>query len=962
MNSAYELTVFQFPRLASLEGYQDIPLVYAVMLFFLPAFSLLSLRFVFVNEQSYEIWSPNSRQKPYYAGLPDPNFRAGRHLKTELRRCDGHTGRFDPTISPQHFVAAYPWFGYIRRDMGNGLPEFEIAAKGWRRAGRSGGYFSGTFLHDLRARYLNVVKAATSTSAMSFISPESWAGRPTESPDELETLNTYLTFDEATDCLANAQKTIKYFDAWNRFAAATIREYEASIVQPSRVEEADDSLVGTWLNGASETEGLALLRHRVPCFIVSLVSSPRDLKRAQSAARNYDFVSSSDVVRLSKDSHRADQLVAAAGGEFNALKRDLGLATAIPAMSTEDLARASSTAQGFIDPYYSNPRPSTSIATTTDPLALNSAVNSIMPPAVSNPTAGKWSCWREDTLDDNSEPCLLKIGAKARNSCRGHRYYDREGRRYLEFDEKVDPPENYSADVNVFGLPVPKILFMERVNNKDLERRRPSNWMYKTERPKPGELGRVYSPVEISKTRDSKANEQPTRSRSVSEVSMGSETESVVQDVERGRTTERPRSVTPEPVRITPNSPHRSWRPRGDFYRPRYRERSPSREGHYYSRSISRGRREEKRRYEPEGSSAAYRKPILGTRSSLSERERNRFAWLAPREDSMDVDKADKGKAPVRSVQRRSPSSDKDSEDSSRSSSRSGSPLDRYMEDRVVPTAPAEITTQLQNGGQNVSLAVASSSTAVIPYSIPIPSEEQLQTLNEIFPTLAEAPMQVRDVIVKGTRTRFLTIWNFPVYFLWRHVVEWIIEVLDDLPKVSLRRVLRTNQDGYQVFWFKFDKEESATNFRGSVDRRRLWPGGQYCYCDFVIDSDYAGANGRSSDFWELAGLSHGRELATATFDNPYCSKSISAPSLRQRLGLPNPDTEEPAPSKPSKTSRRNTKLANRLGITVEQLKLQKRKTPLADRLGPPVPQSNESPNDANPDRSPKNKRRRTHK
>lgn len=959
MNQDYELAVFLSPRLASLAGYHDIPLIYAVMLFFLPTFSLMAYRFVLIKEEFYEIWSPNSRQNPYYAGLPDPSFRAGRHLKTELRRCDGHTGRFDPTVSPQHYVAAYPWFGYIRRDTGNGLPEFEIAAKGWRKVGRNGGYFSGTFLHDLRTRYQTVVKAASTSSAMSFINPEAWAGRPVEDRSELQTLDTYLTFDEATDCLANAQKTIKYFDAWNRYAEASIREYEKGAVQLDRVQEADDSLVGAWLNGAGETEGLALLRHRVPCFVIGLASSARDLKRAKSAVRNYNFVASSDVVRLNKDSHRTDRLVATAGGKFNILTHDLGLATAIPAMNAEDIARASSTAQGYIDPYYMNPRSAPSGTTTAVPTIAEETTRSAMPPVVCNPTAGKWSCWREESMDSSFETCLLKVGTKTRNSGSGIRYYDREGRRYLEFDEKVDPPEGYSADVNVFGLPVPGIPFVERVNNKDLERRRPSKWMYKTERPKPEDLGRFYSPDVQSKPRSTETNaiERSASTRSSSRVSIGSETDSLVQGVGRGPATEKHRVESQEPERIARNSTYDSWRPRGDYYRPRYNEKSRSREERYRSRSTDRGRWEEKRRDEKRTS--VYREFHRRPRSPSPEREYNRFSRLASQEDSMDVDETDKGKAPVRYAPSRSTSVDQD-EDRSMTYSRSASPTDRYTEDRVVPTAPAEITTQLQNGGQSVSLAVASSSTAVIPYSIPRPSDEQLKILNDIFPALEEAPMQVRDVIVRGTRTRFLTIWNFPVYFLWKHVVEWVIEVLDDLPKVSLLRVLRTNQDGYQVFWFKFDKEESATNFRGSVSRRRLWPGGQYCYSDFVIDSDYAGANGRSSDFWELTGLSYGRDLATATFDNPYCSKSISAPSLRQRLGLPSPDTKKPTTKKPSKTMRRNMKLADRLGISVQDLKLQQRKTPLAARLGPPASQSTESRENSNNDRSPKTKRRQT--
>lgn len=130
----------------------------------------------------------------------------------------------------------------------------------------------------------------------------------------------------------------------------------------------------------------------------------------------------------------------------------------------------------------------------------------------------------------------------------------------------------------------------------------------------------------------------------------------------------------------------------------------------------------------------------------------------------MEVDKSDKGKRPLRYSPRRSESPQRDEDDYSMDSSCSASPYANPASDRIVPTAPAVVTTQLQNGGQSVSLAVASTSSAVIPYSMKHPNNEDLRSLQKIFPALEEAPMQVRDAIIKGTRIRFLTIWNFPAY------------------------------------------------------------------------------------------------------------------------------------------------------------------------------------------------------
>ena len=92
-------------------------------------------------------------------------------------------------------------------------------------------------------------------------------------------------------------------------------------------------------------------------------------------------------------------------------------------------------------------------------------------------------------MDDSPEKCLIKAGGKNKGAGDGHRYFDRVNNRYLIFDDRVLPPDNYKVDINIFGQPVPKLPFMERENNKDLARRRPSNWMYKMERPATEDVG-----------------------------------------------------------------------------------------------------------------------------------------------------------------------------------------------------------------------------------------------------------------------------------------------------------------------------------------------------------------------------------------------------------------------------------------------------------------------------------------
>lgn len=88
------------------------------------------------------IWSPNSRQDPYYPGhfvavglVPLPSL-------TSQRRYDGHLGRWDPTRNPQAYNRYKPWLGFILREEGeriDGYPhcEYWTVLSVWIRSGLS---------------------------------------------------------------------------------------------------------------------------------------------------------------------------------------------------------------------------------------------------------------------------------------------------------------------------------------------------------------------------------------------------------------------------------------------------------------------------------------------------------------------------------------------------------------------------------------------------------------------------------------------------------------------------------------------------------------------------------------------------------------------------------------------------------------------------------------------------------
>ena len=88
------------------------------------------------RNQLFEIWSPNSAQTPFYPGVQDFTVRLATALPESQRRCDGHMGRFDPTISPQHYNPQYPWLPFIRCLSDGSHPEHRAFLAVWKPISR----------------------------------------------------------------------------------------------------------------------------------------------------------------------------------------------------------------------------------------------------------------------------------------------------------------------------------------------------------------------------------------------------------------------------------------------------------------------------------------------------------------------------------------------------------------------------------------------------------------------------------------------------------------------------------------------------------------------------------------------------------------------------------------------------------------------------------------------------------
>lgn len=228
------------------------PALIKVILFLLPKFSLMASRFVRAQYRLFEIWSPNSTQRPFYPGLRNPDHRAGLLEEVDYLRCDGHLGRFDSTSCPQ--------FGFIKNFTQPSLVGFSLTPSG---PNALRGYMRTDYLHRLHHRQQEITETMNSLARIQQVHQTLWEQCPTCDDDVLDDLNTsYMTYGQAVNWMAKAHRSLKYQDAWNRMAAALLRNSEHPL-EPTNVKilRADESLMGVWLNGTSEMDGLRLLHH-----------------------------------------------------------------------------------------------------------------------------------------------------------------------------------------------------------------------------------------------------------------------------------------------------------------------------------------------------------------------------------------------------------------------------------------------------------------------------------------------------------------------------------------------------------------------------------------------------------------------------------------------------------------------------------------------------------------------------
>jgi len=277
--------IFDVSRLKSFAGYTDGPVLQDHLDYFIPPFHVISSRLVVFGKRLFELWSPNSTQMPFYPGVQDPKFKAGLEAPLSQRQCNGHIGRFDPTTSPQHYNPQYPWLHLIRRLSDGSHPEHEAFLTVWQPTSTPNrGSIRPSYIQQLACRSENLLQCILTTCTdIIYLRLEMWDRRQLQpSPDDIKVfLQGDQSFDHAVDNCTRVQRGLKVMSAWICMAHLVMQDLCENSPPSTFVPEADDSLVGVWLNGTTEEVGLWLLRHRVPCFIIHEVEKDADNERVR---------------------------------------------------------------------------------------------------------------------------------------------------------------------------------------------------------------------------------------------------------------------------------------------------------------------------------------------------------------------------------------------------------------------------------------------------------------------------------------------------------------------------------------------------------------------------------------------------------------------------------------------------------------------------------------------------------
>ncbi|KAF8991201.1 hypothetical protein BDZ89DRAFT_1054633 [Hymenopellis radicata] len=231
-----------------------------------------------------EIWSINSRLCPIAPGKKDPDFDAI-HATLGTLRVDGHTGIFDPLENPQNFSPRFPWLPLLESGPQEGesrcvwvdfTDHLLVDREGPDALVGVDDHLICALLDENFALWLRMSDLATTAAANSPL----WDNRPTfPQPVDILNLREFTTYPTRLYSFTQIQRGMRLKKAWLRYtkAESVARRGDMSIAIPATFPPADDSLMGVFVEGMSESDLLWYsVVARAPVFFVSCLSDPEE--------------------------------------------------------------------------------------------------------------------------------------------------------------------------------------------------------------------------------------------------------------------------------------------------------------------------------------------------------------------------------------------------------------------------------------------------------------------------------------------------------------------------------------------------------------------------------------------------------------------------------------------------------------------------------------------------------------
>ena len=527
MNSTFDSRRFPTSRLLSIHGYDHLPIVDDTLPFNLPRFRQHSGRLVAVGHRVWELWSPNSAQVAFYPGVPPTNLQLIPPPDERQRRYDGHLGRYDYTVSPQLLSEERPWRGFIlRQEVGFkqqlDYPEFALLHQNWCSTSSEEGMISTAWIDALMFRLNDLDAKMSKCSELMDCRADLWGSRPLyPSVDDVVTLRCIRFFAVAVDRIAWLQRGIKDRAAWLIMARLVLADpVTLDMIRKGTIPPACEDYIGTWINGSDERDAIWAMGKGMPCFVIHELT-PAERGMYSTVPRSANFPQGTDVLMLQSSHNGFDHIALRSGSvpitspappqipHLNLSSHDRKLSAApaqgwtgarvgvtMPTPTVESLVPTSHKGEEEEDVMEVlkrfNPTNPHYTASPLEYIVLDPCrVPWLKPPPVQSVLNRKWSKWIFDISASNP---FVKFAGKKVNH-RRFVYYDRENSRELSSSKPIEQPPGLTSDPNVFGLPAPMVLYMQKYD-RGWRQCKASRWIYPTRMPK--EVGMTALPPELT--------------------------------------------------------------------------------------------------------------------------------------------------------------------------------------------------------------------------------------------------------------------------------------------------------------------------------------------------------------------------------------------------------------------------------------------------------------------------------